>query len=108
MEMAEPVSRRPRRTPAERAAELDGKIQKLHQSIAELTERKRAAAAEFDAKIAAVQKKALGLEAQKSGILSPKPPRRTKKQKIEEIVRRAVKSGMSPEEVAGQLHLEIE
>ena len=44
-------------------------------------------------------------------ILAPKPPRKprkTKKQKIQEIVKLAMKNGMSVEEIAGQLHVEVE
>ena len=51
------------------------------------------------------------LEAKKQEILAPKPPRKprkTKKQKIQEIVKLAMKNGMSVEEIADQLHVEVE
>ena len=50
------------------------------------------------------------LEAKKQEILSPKPtrkPRKTKKQKIQEIVKLAMKNGMSVEEIAGQLNVKV-
>ena len=87
--MAETENERPRRTPQERAAEVDSKIEKLNQSITEIEAKKQAVVE----------------------ILAPKPPRKprkTKKQKIQEIVKLAMKSGMSVEEIADQLHVEIE
>lgn len=84
--MAEAENKRQRRTPQERANELDEKITKINQSINEL-------------------------EAKKQEILAPKAPRKprkTKKQKIQEIVKLAMKNGMSVEEVASQLHVEVE
>ena len=108
--MAESETKRPRRTPQERAASVDEKIAKFNQSIAELEEKKTAALAEYDAKITALQERVKALEAKKQEILAPKPPRKprkTKKQKIQEIVQQAVKSGMSVEDVASKLQVEI-
>ena len=125
--MAESETKRPRRTPQERAAAVDEKIAKFNQSIAELEEKKTAAraeydakitvlasysarAAEYDAKITVLQERVKALEAKKQEILAPKPPRKprkTKKQKIQEIVQQAVKSGMSVEDVASKLQVEI-
>ena len=79
--MAESETKRPRRTPQERAAAVDEKIAKFNQSIAELEEKKTAALAEYDAKITALQER--------------------------EIVQQAVKSGMSVEDVASKLQVEI-
>ena len=45
--MAESETKRPRRTPQERAAAVDEKIAKFNQSIAELEEKKTAALAEY-------------------------------------------------------------
>ena len=109
--MAESETKRPRRTPQERAAAVDEKIAKFNQSIAELEEKKTAALAEYDAKITALQERVKALEAKKQEILAPKPPRKprkTKKQKIQEIVKLAMKNGMTVEEIAGQLHVEVE
>lgn len=73
--------------------------------------KKQAAIADYDAKIAAAQDRIKGLEAKKQEILAPKPPRKqrkTKKQKIQEIVKLALKNGMSVDEIADQLHVEVE
>ena len=66
---------------------------------------------EYDAKITAAKERIKSLEAKKQEILAPKAPRKprkTKKQKIQEIVKLAMKNGMSVEEVASQLHVEVE
>ena len=108
--MAEPETKRPRRTPQERAAAVDEKIAKFNRSIAELEEKKAAVLAEHDAKITALQDRVKALETKKQEILAPKPPRKprkTKKQKIQDIVQQAVKSGMSVEDVASKLQVQI-
>lgn len=99
------------RTPQERANELDEKITKINQSINELEEKKKTVVEEYDAKITAAKERIKSLEAKKQEILAPKAPRKprkTKKQKIQEIVKLAMKNGMSVEEVASQLHVEVE
>ena len=109
--MAEAESKRQRRTPQERANELDEKITQINQSINELEEKKKTVVEEYDAKITAAKERIKSLEAKKQEILAPKPPRKprkTKKQKIQEIVKLAMKNGMSVEEIAGQLHVEVE
>ena len=108
--MSENVTKRIRRTPEERIAEIDAKIGAVNQSIEELEAKKHAAAASFDEKIAAAQERIKGLEAKKQEILSPKPPRKprkTKKQKIQEILKEAQKSGMKPEEIAERLGVSL-
>ena len=105
--MAESENKRPRRTPQERATEVDCKIEKVKAAIAELEEKKQAAIADYDAKIAAAQDRIKGLEAKKQEILARKQ-RKTKKQKIQEIVKLALKNGMSVDEIADQLHVEVE
>ena len=98
-------------TPQERANELDEKITKINQSINELEEKKKTVVEEYDAKITAAKERIKSLEAKKQEILAPKAPRKprkTKKQKIQEIVKLAMKNGMSVEEIAGQLHVEVE
>ena len=108
--MAELENKRIRRTPQERAAELESKIEKAKESIADLEEKKQAAISDYDSKIAAVQARIKALETKKQEILAPKPPRKprkTKKQKIQEIVKLAMKNGMSVEEIAGQLNVEV-
>ena len=109
--MAEAESKRQRRTPQERANELDEKITKINQSINEPEEKKKTVVEEYDAKITAAKERIKSLEAKKQEILAPKAPRKprkTKKQKIQEIVKLAMKNGMSVEEIAGQLHVEVE
>ena len=51
--MAESENKRTRRTPQERAAEMDEKIAKIDQSIKELELKKESVVAEYDAKITA-------------------------------------------------------
>ena len=51
------------------------------------------------------------LEEKKAAILAPKPPRKprkTKKQKIADILKKAQKSGMKPDEIAVALGIELE
>ena len=111
LKMAEAGNKRPRRTPQERANELDEKITKINQSINELEEKKKTVVEEYDAKITAAKERIKSLEAKKQEILAPKAPRKprkTKKQKIQEIVKLAMKNGLSVEEVASQLQVEVE
>ena len=53
--MAESENKRTRRTPQERAAEVDEKIVKITQSIKELESKKESVVAEYDAKITAAR-----------------------------------------------------
>lgn len=87
---------------------MDERIAKLNQAIKELVSKKESVVAEYDAKITATQDRIKSLEEKKAEILAPKPPRKTKKQKIQQIVNLAMKNGMSVEEIAGQLHVEVE
>ena len=108
--MAELENKRIRRTPQERAAELESKIEKAKESIADLEEKNQSALSYYYSKIAAVQDRINALVTKKQEILAPKPPRKprkTKKQKIQEIVKLAMKNGMSVEEIAGQLNVEV-
>ena len=61
--------KRVRRTPEQIAADIDGQISKLEENIRGLEEKKIAACAEFDAKIAAVQEKAAKLAERKKEVL---------------------------------------
>lgn len=72
--------KRVRRTPEQIAADIDGQISKLEENIRGLEEKKIAACAEFDAKIAAVQEKAAKLAERKKEVLSPKKRKPRKKQ----------------------------
>lgn len=109
--MAESENKRTRRTPQERAAEVDEKIVKITQSIKELESKKESVVVEYDAKITAARARIKSLEGKKKEILAPKPPRKprkSKQQKIQEIIKLALKNGMTVEEMAGQLHVEVE
>ena len=106
--MDEQRVRRPRRTAEQKAADIDAKIQKLNEDLEGIEEKRIAANQEFDAKAAAVKERIAALEQQKKDILAPKPlrkPRKTKKQKIQELIQSASKSGLKPEEIAERLGL---
>ena len=68
-----------------------------------------AACAEFDAKIAAVQEKAAKLAERKKEVLSPKKrkPRKSKAERIRELVKQAQKSGMKLDEIAEKLGMPL-
>ena len=66
--------KRVRRTPEQIAADIDGQISKLEENIRGLEEKKIAACAEFDAKIAAVQEKAAKLAERKCFPLKSESP----------------------------------
>ena len=110
--MSEPEKKRVRRTPQERAAEIDAKIEKVNETLRALEDnKKQSVIATYDEKIKTASEQIKTLEEKKAAILAPKPPRKprkTKKQKIQEIVNLAMKSGMKPEDVAAQLGIELE
>ena len=101
--------KRVRRTPEQIAADIDGQISKLEENIRGLEEKKIAACAEFDAKIAAVQEKAAKLAERKKEVLSPKKrkPRKSKAERIRELVKQAQKSGMKLDEIAEKLGMPL-
>ena len=101
--------KRVRRTPEQIAADIDGQISKLAENIRGLEEKKIAACAEFDAKIAAVQEKAAKLAERKKEVLSPKKrkPRKSKAERIRELVKQAQKSGMKLDEIAEKLGMPL-
>lgn len=106
--MEEAVVKRPRRTPEERATEIEVQIEKIKSSISEMESKKQTAISAFDEKIKASQEKIKSLEKKKSDILFPKPPKKTKRQKIQAILNKAQKSGMKPEEIAERLEISLE
>lgn len=108
--MSETEKKRVRRSPEQRAAELDAKIAELSASIEQLQAKKQAAAAVFDEKIASVQGRIKAMEDKKAEILAPKKrkPRRTKKQKLESILKQAQKAGLKPEDIAARLGVTLE
>ena len=101
--------KRVRRTPEQIAADIDGQISKLEENIRGLEEKKIAACAEFDAKIAAVQEQAAKLAERKKELLSPKQrkPRKSKAERIRELVKQAQKSGMKLDEIAEKLGMPL-
>lgn len=105
-----PEGKRVRRTPQQMAQDLDAQMEKLNASIAELEEKKAASAAVFDGKIAAVREKIKKLEAKKKDVLAPKKrkTRKTKAQQIKDLVRKAQKAGLKPDEIASRLGVSIE
>ena len=109
--MSEPEKKHVRRTPKERAAEIDAKIEKVNETLRALENKKQSVIATYDEKIKTASEQIKTLEEKKAAILAPKPPRKprkTKKQKIQEIVNLAMKSGMKPEDVAAQLGIKLE
>lgn len=105
-----PEGKRVRRTPQQMAQDLDAQMEKLNASIAELEEKKAASAAVFDGKIATVRGKIKKLEAKKKDVLTPKKrkTRKTKAQQIKDLVRKAQKAGLKPDEIASRLGVSIE
>ena len=101
--------KRVRRTPEQIAADIDGQISTLEENIRGLEEKKIAACAEFDAKIAAVQEKTAKLAERKKEVLSPKKrkPRKSKAERIRELVKQAQKSGMKLDEIAEKLGMPL-
>ena len=105
-----PEGKRVRRTPQQMAQDLDAQMEQLNASIAELEEKKSASAGVFDGKIAAVREKIKKLEAKKKDVLAPKKrkTRKTKAQQIKDLVRKAQKAGLKPDEIASRLGVSIE
>ena len=109
--VSETENKKVRRTTEERIAEVNAKIEKLNGQIQNLEEKKQETVTAYNDRIAKVMDRVKELEKQKAAILAPKPPRKqrkTKKQKIQEIVKLALKNGMSVDEIADQLHVEVE
>ena len=108
--MEEQKAKRTRRTPEQMIEEIEAKMQKLTQEIEAIEEKRMATNQEFDQKVEAVKGKIAAMEQRKKEILAPKPPRKprkTKNQKIAEIVKQAQKSGMKPEQIAEALGVNI-
>ncbi len=106
----EETKKRIRRTPQQIAEDIDMQIEKLEASIAGIEDKKQAALAELDQKESTYRDRIRALQERKEALLSPKPPRkrrRTKKQKLESILKQAQKSGMKPEEIAEKLGVEL-
>ena len=101
--------KRVRRGAEERILEIDEKIEKFEQSLVELDDKRAEAMIAFDEKEANLRDKIQQLQLKKEDILSPKPIKRTrksKKQKIADLVKLANKSGLKPEEIAERLGID--
>lgn len=108
--MDEQMKKRVRRTPEQLAAGFDEKIAKLNQDLAANENKREAAMQSFDRKATEINAKIEEYIKRKEAVLAPKPrrkPRKTKKQKIDEIVKLAVKSGLKPDEVAEKLGIDV-
>lgn len=101
--MEEAIVKKPRKTPEERIALIDEKIKEAQADIEKLEEKR----AVYDAKINKVRAKISTYEMQKKAILTPKPPRKTKRQKISEMVSLAEKKGLKLEDIAERLGIEL-
>lgn len=101
--MEETVAKKPRKTPEERIALIDEKIKDAQADI-EKFEEKRAV---YDTKINKIRAKISTYEMQKKAILTPKPPRKTKRQKISEMVSLAEKKGLKLDDIAALLGVEL-
>lgn len=107
--MEDQVVKRIRRTPEQRAAEIDGKIQKMNQELDALKTKRSSVNQEFDKKEEAIKARIKEQEKKKESLLAPKPPRKprkTKKEKIQDLIKQADKSGLKPEEIAQRLGLD--
>ena len=104
--MDEQTAKRTRRTPQQMAEDVDSKIEKLNQELETIAAKRAAANEDFDKKETSVKGKIAALEQRKKDILAPKPPRKTKKQKIQDLIKSASKAGLKPEEIAQRLGLD--
>jgi predicted nucleic acid-binding Zn-ribbon protein len=106
--MDEQTAKRTRRTPQQRATDVDSKIEKLNQELTALSAKRATANEDFDKKEEVVKGRIAALEQKKKDILAPKPrkPRKFKKQKIQDLIRSASKAGLKPEEIAQRLGLD--
>lgn len=99
-----------RRTSDERISEIDLKIAQIASSIEDLEQKKKAVITSFNQKIAAAKKRIQTLEEKKYKILNPNTSHKshkTKKQKLEAIMKEAQKAGMSPEDIALRLGIDL-
>jgi len=103
--MEENTPKRIRRTTQQMAEAIDEKIAAQQQKIDKIEEKRAEAMEGFDAQVAAVKTKIKELEVKKQAILAPKPRRKTKKERMQEILKAVEKSGMKPEEIAEKLGL---
>lgn len=109
--MAEAENKRQRRTRKRERMNWMKKSTKINQSINELGGEKENCCRRVrceDHRSKGTHQISGGKKAEILAPKAPRKPRKTKKQKIQEIVKLAMKNGMSVEEVASQLHVEVE
>ena len=109
--VSETENKKVRRTTEERIAEVNAKIEKLNGQIQNLEEKKQETVTAYNDRIAKVMDRVKELEKQKAAILAPKParkPRKTKKEKIQDLMKQAQKAGLKPGEIAERLGLTIQ
>lgn len=108
--MEQLTATRKRRTREELLAALDEKIEAQNLAIKKCEEQKVIAAQELDAKIAAAKARIKAMEQRKKDIMTPKQPKRrtSKKLKIQDILKKASKSGLSINEIAERLGVNTE
>lgn len=94
------------RTTEQRAADLDPKISELTQTIAKYEGLK----SDLDAKIKKVKSRIALLEQKKASLYKPRTrkPRKSKSQKIKDLLQKASKDGLKPEEIAKRLGFDME
>lgn len=98
--------RRTRRTPQQLAEALEVESTMLAQSMEELERKKVEMVSVYDTKISKIRDN----EKKKKSLMEPpkaRKPRKTKKEKIQAIMKQAQKVGMQPEEIAQRLGIEM-
>lgn len=81
MSTCETEKKRIRRSPEERAADFDAKIEAVNHTIADLEAKKQAAVSSYDEKIAAARKRVKVLEEKRQRSLPPSPSGKSGKPK---------------------------
>jgi len=94
---AETKGKRIRRSPQQIIESIDAEIAELEQGIINLKEKKQAAINKFDTRIDNAYAHIEAMQQRKQALLNPKARKRrkTKKEKFEELLTKAVKSGKS-------------
>lgn len=103
--------KRIRRTPEQMAQAREEKIAQLEASIIEMENKRAAAIAAYDERIAAAHKKIAAIRAPKEVKKPGRKPakkRRTQAKKVQELVKAARKAGLTSDEIAQRLGIQAE
>lgn len=104
-------NKRIRRTSQQIADDISKQIEALEQSITTIEDKKKSLLTEYEHKVETVRARIKRLEEKREAILAPKKtarkPRKSKKQKLEAILKQASKSGLKPEEIALKLGIDV-